>query len=332
MNINKRLLRYVRSMRIYIIIVVLLSLLTGLCIVLQARYITLVINGSFLARQPLALLSGTLLTLLLILLARAGLIWINEIVTNLAATSVKKNLRQRLIGHLFKLGPMYVKGERSGEIVNTATEGVEALDAYFGLYFPQLCATIIIPIIILFVVFSIDILSGIILLVTLPVLPVFMILIGKQANAMTERRWRQLGLMSAHFLDVLQGMTTLKLFGRTKVQQKTVRQISDRFGEITMKVLRIAFLSSLVMEMGATISTALIAVEIGIRLLYGNMPFIPAFFVLLLAPEFLPTPASARKPVPRKYEQLSRSRTHLQHHRNTSGKRREPEANRESNQ
>ncbi|WP_126578529.1 thiol reductant ABC exporter subunit CydD [Tengunoibacter tsumagoiensis] len=286
MNINKRLLQYVRTMRPYMAIVIALSLVTGLCIVLQAHYIAQIINQTFLAQQTLPLLFTTLLLLLLIFLLRAGLIWFGEVVTNYASCLVKKDLRQRLFAHLLKLGPMYVKGERSGEIVNTATEGVEALDSYFALFFPQLCSTMIIPVMILIVVFATDLLSGIILLVTLPVLPFFMILIGKQANAMTEKRWHMLSQMSAHFLDVLQGLTTLKLFGRNKRQETTIRQISDRFGDTTLKVLSVAFLSSLVMEMGATISNALIAVEIGLRLLYGNIPFEQAFFVLLLTPEF----------------------------------------------
>jgi ATP-binding cassette, subfamily C, bacterial CydD len=286
MNINKRLLQYVKAMRIYVVVIIALSLLTGTFIVLQARAIAQIINAVFLAKQALPQVMPVLIVLLFVIIARAALNWINEFATNLAACNVKSDLRQRLFTHIFKLGPMYVKGERSGEIVNTITEGVEALDAYFSLFFPQLCATLIIPLIILAVVFSIDVLSGIILLVTLPILPIFMILIGKQANAMTQKRWHQLSQMSAHFLDVLQGLTTLKLFGRTHVQRDTIRTISDRFGDTTLKVLSIAFLSSLVMEMGATISTALIAVEIGLRLLYGNIPFEPAFFVLLLTPEF----------------------------------------------
>ncbi len=286
MGINKRLLQYVRSMRIYMLVVVGLSLLTGLLTVLQAGAIAQVINAVFLVKQTLPQVMALLIVLLLVIIGRAVLVWCGEATTNFAACHVKSDLRQRLFAQLLKLGPLYVKGERSGEIVNTVTEGVEALDAYFSLFFPQLCATILIPVIILVVVFSIDPLSGIILLVTLPILPFFMVLIGKYADAMTRKRWNQLGQMSAHFLDVLQGLTTLKLFGRTQAQQATIRQVSERFGAMTLKVLSIAFLSSLVMEMGATISTALIAVEIGLRLLYGTMPFEQAFFILLLTPEF----------------------------------------------
>ena len=202
------------------------------------------------------------------------------------ACTVKKTLRQHLFAHLLRLGPLYAKRERSGELVQTLTEGVESLDAYFSQFLPQLCTTLFIPAVILIAIFTIDWLSGVLLLVTLPLLPFFIMLIGKQAKAMTERRWQVLSQMSAHFLDVLQGLSTLKQFGRSKAQQEIVHRVSERFSEITMKVLRIAFLSSLVLEMGATICTALVAVEIGLRLLYGTLPFTQAFFILLLTPEF----------------------------------------------
>jgi ATP-binding cassette subfamily C protein CydD len=157
---------------------------------------------------------------------RALIFWGNDVSTNFVSGTVKSDLRLRLFKHILKLGPMYVRGERSGEIANTTTEAVEALDAYFNLFFPQICATIIIPLTILIIVFIADPLSGVVLLVTWPVMPVFMILIGLQANALTEKRWQQMSLLSAHFLDVLQGMTTLKLFGRNKLQQKTIQSVS----------------------------------------------------------------------------------------------------------
>jgi ATP-binding cassette subfamily C protein CydD len=199
---------------------------------------------------------------------------------------VKTELRERLFAHLLALGPTYTKGERSGELTNTLVEGVEALDAYFSQYLPQIFLVVLMPLVIVIVVFSIDPLSGIVLLVTAPVLPIFMILIGMQAEALTKKQWKLMSLMSAHFLDVLQGITTLKLFGRSAAQEETIRNVSERFRHTTMRVLRVAFLSSLVMEMGATLSTAIIAVEIGLRLLYGQIAFQPALFVLLLAPEF----------------------------------------------
>lgn len=286
MNINKRLLQYVKTMYLYIALVGILGLLTAFCIVTQASFIAQIINNVFLLKQSLSQLQTALFILLGILVLRAILVFGGETMTNAVSCVVKSDLRNRLFTHLFKLGPLYTKGERSGEIVNTTADGIEALDAYFIQFFPQVAATLIIPTVVLIVVFRIDVLSGIVLLVTWPILPFFMALIGIQANAMTQKRWQVLSLLSAHFLDVLQGLTTLKLFGRTSLQEETIRRVSDRYGEITMKVLRVAFLSSFVMEMGATLSTGIVAVEIGLRLLYGGIAFEPAFFILLLAPEF----------------------------------------------
>ncbi len=286
MSINKRLLQYVKTMYLYIALVGILGLLTAVCIVTQASFIAQIINNVFLLKQSLPQLQTALFILFGILVLRAMLVFGGDTITNAVSCIVKSDLRNRLFTHLFKLGPLYTKGERSGEIVNTTADGIEALDAYFIQFFPQFAATLIIPTVVLIVVFRIDVLSGIVLLVTWPILPFFMALIGIQANAMTKKRWQVLSLLSAHFLDVLQGLTTLKLFGRTSLQEETIRRVSDRYGEITMKVLRVAFLSSFVMEMGATLSTGIVAVEIGLRLLYGGIAFEPAFFILLLAPEF----------------------------------------------
>ncbi len=286
MSINKRLLQYVKTMYLYIAAVGVLGLLTAVCIITQASFIAQIINNVFLLKQSLPQLQTALFILLGILVLRAILVFSGETITNAVSCIVKSDLRNRLFTHLFRLGPLYTKGERSGEIVNTTANGIEALDAYFIQFFPQVTATLIIPTVVLIAVFRIDVLSGIVLLVTWPILPFFMALIGIQANAMTKKRWQVLSLLSAHFLDVLQGLTTLKLFGRTTLQEETIRRVSDRYGEITMKVLRVAFLSSFVMEMGATLSTGIVAVEIGLRLLYGGIAFEPAFFILLLAPEF----------------------------------------------
>jgi thiol reductant ABC exporter CydD subunit len=202
------------------------------------------------------------------------------------AGQVKRDLRERLSAHLMMLGPAYAQTERSGELTNTLTEGVEALDAYFSQYLPQLALAVLIPLAILAFVFPLDFTSGLVLLLTAPLIPLFMILIGSLAQELTQRQWLSLSRMSAHFLDVLQGLTTLKLLGRSREQAAVIALISDRFRQTTMGVLRVAFLSALVLELVATLSTAVVAVEIGLRLLYGYLAFEQAFFVLLLAPEF----------------------------------------------
>jgi len=286
MNINKRLIQYVKTMYLYVAAVGILGLLTAICIITQASFTAQIVNNVFLLKQALPQLQTALFILLAILALRAAFVWGGEVTTNAVSCAVKSDLRHRLFSHLFKLGPLYTKGERSGEIVNTTADGIESLDAYFIQFFPQAAATLIIPTVVLITVFRIDLISGIVLLVTWPILPFFMILIGIQANAMTKKRFQVLSLLSAHFLDVLQGLTTLKLFGRAKIQEETIQRVSERYGDVTMKVLRVAFLSSFVMEMGSTLSTGVVAVEIGLRLLYGGIPFEPAFFVLLLAPEF----------------------------------------------
>ena len=195
-------------------------------------------------------------------------------------------MRERLFAHLLALGPAYTQAERSGELAHSLLEGVEALDAYFSQYLPQIALAALVPITYLIVVFPADPLSGVVLLVTAPLIPFFMILIGKAAEILTRRQWGVLSRMSAHFLDVLQGLTTLKLLGRSRKQIEVIGRISDSWRRTTLGVLRVAFLSALVLEMLATISTAVVAVEIGIRLLYGGLDFQRALFVLILAPEY----------------------------------------------
>ncbi len=286
MKFDQRLLRLIPHLRAYLLMMLLLGLLTGSVTLLQALYVSRIIHHVFLAGQTLSQLVPLLATLAIVILIRSMLSWLSELVAGKSARAVKTKLRQQLFAHLLALGPSYTQSERSGELANSLVEGIESLDAYFSQYLPQLFFTLLIPLVIVIAVFSVDPLSGLILLMTAPLLPFFMALIGMMANALTKRQWKLMSLMSAHFLDVLQGMTTLKLFGRSSKQQDTIRRMSEQFRTSTMQVLRVAFLSSLVLELGATISTAIIAVEIGLRLLYAQMDFSQAFFVLLLAPEF----------------------------------------------
>ena len=219
-------------------------------------------------------------------LARAGLIWGSEVTAQQVAGRVKSELRQRLTEHLFALGPAFVRGERTGELTNTVVEGVEALDAYFSQYLPQLVNAALVPLTIFVVVLPLDVISAVLLLVTAPLIPLFMVLIGSQADALTRRQWTALSRMSAHFLDVLQGLTTLKMLNRSRQQTENIAHISQRFSQATMAVLRVTFLSALALEFLATISTALVAVQVGLRLLVGQLEFQQALFVLVLAPEF----------------------------------------------
>ncbi len=210
----------------------------------------------------------------------------SEISANAVAVRIKTDLRERLLAHIFALGPAYTRRERTGELTTAAVEGIEALDAYYSQYLPQLVITALVPLSILIFVFPLDLLSGVILLVTAPLIPLFMIMIGKGAEIVTQRQYETLKLLSAHFLDSLQGLTTLKIFGQSKAHTKNIAEVSDRYRDVTLSVLRITFLSALALELLATLSTAVIAVEIGLRLLYARMEFREALFLLILAPEF----------------------------------------------
>ncbi len=286
MNLDRRLLGLARAVRLHLVLVIGVGLLAGVATVGQAHYLSRVVAAVFLEGRSPADVQGPLTSLLLVIVARAALVWAREYAATLAAARVKYWLRETLFAHVVALGPAYTRGERTGELANTAVEGIEALDAYFAQYLPNLALAALIPLAVLAFVFPLDLVSGLVFLVTAPLIPLFMILIGKLAELLTRRQWESLSRLSAHFLDVLQGLTTLKTFGRSRAQVAVIASISEQFGRTTMGVLRVAFLSALALEMLATISTAIVAVEVGLRLLYDTIAFEQAFFVLVLAPEF----------------------------------------------
>jgi ATP-binding cassette subfamily C protein CydD len=284
--IGKRLRTVVPGMRRYLALQISLSICSGLLIVGQCYLLTQIIARVFLERQAPVQVFPLLGLLLLVIVGRAILPWSAEALASRIAVRAKALMRRLLLEHLFQIGPVHEADERSGELAHVLSTGVEALDAYFTQVLPQICATLVVPLIVLTTVSLTDLVSGLILLATIPVLPAFMILIGKQSEHATQRRWHELGQMSAHFLEAVQGSTTLHLFGQRAAQRLVVRRQAERFGRLSMQVLRIAFLSALAMEMGATLSMALIAVEVGVRLLSGQIPFSLAFLVLILTPEF----------------------------------------------
>jgi ATP-binding cassette subfamily C protein CydD len=293
MNLDHRLLFQLRRVRVQLAAAISLGLLAGVLLVGQAYLLSQIVSRVFLDGQNLRNVCDLLAGLVVITITRAAALWASEIASHHIAGRIKADLRERLFAHLIDLGPAYVRGERSGELASTVTEGIEALDAYFSQYIPQLALSALIPLIMLIIVFPLDILSGIVLLLTAPMIPFFMVLIGSLASAQSRKQWTQLSHLSAHFLDVLQGLTTLKIFGRSHEQAQEIAHISEQFRDATMSVLRIAFLSALALEMLATISTAIIAVEIGLRLLYGRMAFDEAFFILILA--IFPTLLNSRR-------------------------------------
>ena len=286
MNLDRRLLTYPRDNRPALAITILAGTLGGIFTIAQARTLSLAVNNVFINGETLQDITKLLNALLFIITARALLTWIGEVSAKKLAVRIKTELRQRLFTHIAKLGPAYTRGERTGELTAAAIDGIEALDSYFSQYIPQLALSAIIPFSILVFVFPLDPLSGVILFITAPLIPFFMILIGKAAEALTGKQYETLSRLSAHFLDSLQGLTTLKLFGQSQAHAQSIEKTSQEFSDITLRVLRVAFLSALALELIATLSTAVIAVEIGLRLLCYRIEFEQAFFLLILAPEF----------------------------------------------
>lgn len=258
----------------------------ALVIVAQAVWISRVINAVFLGRQTLTAAGADLLLAVATVGVRAGLAWGTSLSAAAITIPVKTGLRSRLMAHLTRLGPAYTSEARSGELVITATEGIDALDAYFRDYLPGMVTVLFVPLIILIGVFPVDLLSVVILVITAPLIPLMMILIGKSAGALARRQYQEMGRLGAHFLDVMQGLTTLKLFNRSRRQIEVIGCITHDFREATLGVLRVAFLSAFMLEMLATLSVAIVAVEIGLRLISGRIGFEGALFVLIVAPEF----------------------------------------------
>ncbi len=263
-----------------------LGLFSGFLLIAQAWFLANAINGVIFEKLPLANVQNWLWALLAIFLVRAVLAWASEQAAFYASAKIKQQLRNRLHRHIQALGPVYKGDEGSGGRVNTVVDGIEALENYYARYLPAMSLVVLVPLSILVFIFPIDWVSGLVMIITAPLIPVFMILIGKGTEKLNKKQWRKLARMSAHFLDMIQGLTTLKIFNTSKHEAEVIARISDEYRRSTMKVLRVAFLSSLALEFLATISIALVAVFIGFRLYYGEIDFLLGFFVLLLAPEF----------------------------------------------
>ena len=286
MKLDRRLLSLAQDARILLAIALLAGAIAGVATVAQARFLSQIIDRAFLGAADLGQLGAPLRWFFLAILVRAAAAYGSDVAAIQVAAQVKQALRQRLLDHLFALGPLHARAERTGELAVVVTEGIDALDAYFSQYLPHLALAVLIPVAILAFVLPRDPLSGVVLFLTAPLIPLFMILIGSLADALTRQQWQTLSRLGAHFFDVLQGLPTLKLFGRSREQIAVIAQISERYRATTMGILRVTFLSALVLEWLATISTAVVAVTVGLRLLYGQLPFEQAFFVLILAPEF----------------------------------------------
>src|SRR5215207_128439 len=283
---SREFLRQVGSARASLGLSVALGVLVAAATIAQLVFLCRDVARVSLEGLDLGEVESLLLLLLGASLLRSVLLWGREVAAQRGAVRVKSELRERLFAHVLRLGPSYTTGERTGELATTATEGVEKLDAYVGRYLPQVFLSVLVPLMIAGYILPRDLSSALLLLVTAPVIPVLMVLVGSYAEEHTRRQWRALSRMGASFLDAMQGLTTLKVFGRSADEGEKVAATSDEFRKRTMKVLRYAFLSGFVLEFMTAAAIGLIAVTLGVRVISGNMPFEVAFLVLLLTPEF----------------------------------------------
>jgi thiol reductant ABC exporter CydD subunit len=284
--VNRRLLRESRAARAHMTLAGLLGALSAGLIVAQAALLAYVIDRAALDHATSGALRAQLIALGAVLLARAAVNGGFELSGRLGASRVMSELRGRLARHLLLSAPGgRPAGERTGELAAAAVQGVDALQAYFAGYLPELVLAALVPLAVLGWTATIDPLAAGILALTIPILILFMILIGKGAAAQTRRRWRALSLLSAHFLDVVRGLPTLRAHRREHAQAQILSDVGERYRAETIATLRVAFLSALVLELCAMIGTALVAATIGVQLAGGYLSLTAGLTVLLLAPE-----------------------------------------------
>ncbi|NUR84205.1 MAG: thiol reductant ABC exporter subunit CydD, partial [Nonomuraea sp.] len=273
-----RLMRAERPVRRHLTVTLVAAVLAGLLVLVQAELLAGVLSGRF-ATAALGVLAG-------VVALRALLAWTQGVFAGRTATGVKSALRERLLAKLGDLGPA---GMRSGELVTLVGRGLDRLDAYLTGYLPAVAIAAVVPLAVLVRLFAADLTSAVIVLVTVPLIPVFGALVGLTTKAVTERQFKALSRLGGHFLDVVRGLPTLRAFGRARYQAQVIAQVADAHRSATMRTLRVAFLSSLVLELCASLSLALVAVPIGLRLLGGSLDLRTGLLVLLLAPEaYLP--------------------------------------------
>ncbi len=261
----------------------------ALLAVAQAWLLATTISSAFMDGLGLEALRGPLLVLGAILVLRALLGWATEVVAQRISGAVKSDLRVRLLERAATMGPRWAAGQSSAEVAILATRGLDALDGYFGRYLPQVVLGAMVPFAVVVCLFWVDAVAGLTVALTVPLIPVFMVLVGSMAAAHRARRWATLRRLAHRFSDVVAGLPTLRAYGRADAQVAILRRITDQYRSTTMSTLRVAFLSALVLELLATISVALVAVGVGLRLAVGDLSLEVGLFALILAPEaYLP--------------------------------------------
>lgn len=284
--IDPRLLQRSAVVRRHLGISIALGTVTALLIVAQAWLVATLISRGFDGQGIGGAIVGTLIGAAVVFGLRAVVSWLHEVAATRAAVQVKSQLRIELSEAIFdprRVGPL----PETSRLVVLFGSGLDALDAYFAKYLPQLVLAITVPLIVGVSILWADLIAAIIIGVTLPLIVVFMILVGWLTKEKTDRRWAALKRLSHHFFDVLDGLVVLKIFGRSQVGGLT--QVGEQHRKQSMAALKLAFLSSLVMELFAMLAVALVAVSVGLRVVEDQLSLQTAMFVLLLAPEaFLP--------------------------------------------
>lgn len=284
--VDRRLLKEAQREQVLFAATVVFAVGAAAAVLWQTWSVAVIVNGLFLEKADAMALRGAFLTALAALALRILLEALEEWCSLRLATRIKGSLRARIIARLGAFSPVQVHDLQQGKLLNLIFDGVDTLESYFSGYLPQLYKAVFIPLLFLIVVFPRDLISGVIMLVTLPLIPFFMVLIGKWTKRESVRQWVLLTRFSAFLQDVLQGLLVLKTLGRSKRQGEKIGEISEAYRHATFQVQKWAFISSLALELVATISIAMVAVGLGLRLCEGTLTFLIAFYVLLLAPEY----------------------------------------------
>ena len=268
---------------------VILGVVTAGLVIAQASLLARLLSAGISRHEPLGALTGPMTALLLVVAGRAAVAWLTESAAHRASAQAKSELRGRLLDHAVELGPGALAERGTADLTTLATRGVDALDGYFSRYLPQLVLAVVVPVAVLAVVLRADWVSALIVAGTLPLIPLFMVLIGLATRQRTQRQLGTLQALSGRFLDAVGGLPTLKVFGRAKAQAEVIRAVTEAYRVSTMSTLRLAFASSLALELLASLSVAVVAVSVGLRLLGSDLTLRTALLVLLLAPEaYLP--------------------------------------------
>jgi thiol reductant ABC exporter CydD subunit len=286
---DPRLLQHTRAVRGLLAGSVAVGAVSAACTIAQAVLLADVLTRAVLRHAGLGQLSPSLGLLAAVMGLRAVVGWTGEELSRRSAGRMVAQLRRALLARALALGPRWSGHQRSGELAALATTGVDGLENYAARFLPQLVLAVLVPVAMLAWLVRADPLSALLVALTLPLIPLFMALVGWHTRRQTQNRWRALEVLSGHFLDVVAGLPTLKVFGRARAQAEAVRRTTGEYRRTTMATLRVAFLSSLVLELLATLSVALVAVSVGLRLVDGSMDLSTGLAVLILAPEaYLP--------------------------------------------